>query len=42
MNTEIKQNKDPLQGTPDGVEAELKCVVTVFDRRAARELCIRP
>jgi len=30
--SEVKRVTDPTQGPPDGVEADVQCVVTVFDR----------
>ena len=30
---EIKRNRDPIKGPPDGVEADVKCVITVFERK---------
>ena len=30
--SEVKRVTDPTQGPPDGVEADVQCVVTAFDR----------
>lgn len=33
----IKRNTDPFKGPPDGVEANIKCAVTLFERAAQKK-----
>ena len=36
--SEIKRNTDPLTGPPDGVEADIQTVVTLFDRAGQKKV----